>query len=122
MKNPGIPCVSWVFSFPFTGKYKYIFAFSWAAEGNETDFRDCFVHVTLLAMYIVAIAWLYVTMMMAITEPNLVGGILTFVFYGLLPCGLLLWLVGTPQRKRNKLRVISDQPLDQPDRTDPQHD
>lgn len=73
-------------------------------------------------MYIVAIAWLYVTMMMAITEPNLVGGILTFVFYGLLPCGLLLWLVGTPQRKRNKLRVISDQPLDQPDRTDPQHD
>ena len=73
-------------------------------------------------MYIVAIAWLYVTLMMAVTEPSFIGGILTFVFYGLLPCGLLLWLVGTPQRKRNRLRVIPDQPLDQPDRTDTQPD
>lgn len=69
-------------------------------------------------MYIVAIAWLYVTLMMAITEPSFVAGVLTFVFYGLLPCGLLLWLIGTPQRKRNRLRVLADQELDQPDRPD----
>lgn len=73
-------------------------------------------------MYIVAIAWLYVTLMMAITEPSVVGGVLTFVFYGLIPCGLLLWLVGTPQRKRNKLRMLADQQLDQEDRADPQAD
>lgn len=73
-------------------------------------------------MYIVAIAWLYVTLMMAITEPSVVGGILTFVFYGLIPCGLLLWLVGTPQRKRNKLRMLANQQLDQEDRADPQAD
>jgi hypothetical protein len=73
-------------------------------------------------MYIVAIAWLYVTLMMALTEHSLVAGILTFVFYGLLPCALLLWLIGTPQRRRNKLRVMAEQQLDQPDRADTQPD
>lgn len=73
-------------------------------------------------MYIVAIAWLYVALMMAITEPNIVGGVLTFVFYGLLPCGLLLWLLGTPQRRRNKLGVLADEHLDQPDRPDTKSD
>lgn len=73
-------------------------------------------------MYIVAIAWLYVTLMMALTEPSIIAGILTFVFYGLLPCALLLWLIGTPQRRRNRLRVTAEQQLDQPDRTDPQGD
>ena len=53
-------------------------------------------------MYIVAIAWLYVVLMMAITEKSVVAGILTFILYGLLPLALVLWLVGTPQRRRNK--------------------
>ena len=37
MKNPGMPCVSRVFLFLLTGKYKYIFAISRAAERDETD-------------------------------------------------------------------------------------
>jgi hypothetical protein len=73
-------------------------------------------------MYIVAIAWLYVTLMMALTEPSIVAGALTFLFYGLLPCALLVWLVGTPQRRRNRLRVMAEQELDQPDRADPKPD
>jgi hypothetical protein len=73
-------------------------------------------------MYIVAIAWLYVTLMMALTEPNIVAGALTFLFYGLLPCALLLWLFGTPQRRRNRLRKIPQQHLDQPDGTDAKPD
>jgi hypothetical protein len=51
-------------------------------------------------MYIVAIAWLYVTLLMAATEPNLVAGVMTFVFYGLAPLALLLWLLGGPRRRR----------------------
>lgn len=51
-------------------------------------------------MYVIAIAWLYVTVLMAATEPNLTAGVLTFVCYGLLPLALLLWLLGTPQRRR----------------------
>jgi len=61
-------------------------------------------------MYIIAIAWLYVTLLMAATEPSITAGVLTFVFYGLLPCGLLLWLLGTPQRKR-RLAAKASEPL-----------
>lgn len=78
-------------------------------------------------MYIVAIAWLYVTLMMAATENSLVAGILTFVFYGLLPCALFIWLFSTPQRRRNKLvreqeSLSVEEPSDQPDRTDAERD
>lgn len=73
-------------------------------------------------MYIVAIAWIYVTLMMAITEPSVAGGVLTFLFYGVLPCALFLWLFGTPQRKRNKLAEIAKDGAGEPDRPDTQAD
>jgi len=53
-------------------------------------------------MYIVAIAWMYVTILMAVTEKSFTAGLLTFIFYGLFPCLLFIWLFSTPQRKRNK--------------------
>ncbi len=53
-------------------------------------------------MYVIAIAWLYVTVLMAATEPNLTAGVLSFALYGLLPLALLLWLLGTPQRQRRQ--------------------
>ncbi len=53
-------------------------------------------------MYIVAIAWLYVTILMAATEPSITAGVLTFIFYGLAPLSLFLWVFGTPQRRRNQ--------------------
>lgn len=77
-------------------------------------------------MYIVAIAWLYVTVLMAATEASLVAGMLTFIFYGLLPCALLLWLFGTPQRRRRKLAqekaALLQEKLGEPDRGNPKHD
>lgn len=54
-------------------------------------------------MYVIAIGWLYVTLLMAATEANLTAGVLTFVIYGAAPLALLLWLFGTPQRRRNRL-------------------
>jgi len=51
-------------------------------------------------VYIVALAWLYVVLLMALTEPSAVGGVATFVLYGLGPLALFLWLMGTPQRRR----------------------
>lgn len=53
-------------------------------------------------MYIIAIGWLWVVLMMSVTESNLVAGLLSFVFYGLFPCSLLLWLLGTPARRRRQ--------------------
>ena len=56
-------------------------------------------------MYLVAIAWLYVAMMMAIAEAtspigSLLGAFFTFAFYGLAPVALLMYLLGTPSRLR----------------------
>ncbi len=56
-------------------------------------------------MYIVAIAWIYVIFMMSITEKSVVAGVLTFVFYGLLPLMIILWLAGAPQRGRNRAKA-----------------
>ena len=61
-------------------------------------------------MYIVPIAWLYVALMMAVAEATasngtVLGAIITFVLYGLLPIGLVVYVMGTPARKRaNKAR------------------
>ena len=66
-------------------------------------------------MYLVLIAWLYVTLMMAVAEassPNgtLFGAIMTFVLYGLLPMGIVGYIMGTPSRKRAiKAREMAEQ-------------
>lgn len=56
-------------------------------------------------MYLIVIAWLYVTLLMALAEAfssqgSILGAIITFVFYGLLPMGLVVYLVGTPLRRK----------------------
>ncbi len=53
-------------------------------------------------MHIVAIGWLYVTVMMAITENSITSGVLTLVFYGLLPVAIILYISGSKQRKRKR--------------------
>lgn len=51
-------------------------------------------------MHIIAIGWLWVAFMMAITQKSFLAGVSTFVFYGLLPCALLLYLLTAPARRR----------------------
>ena len=56
-------------------------------------------------MYLVVIAWLYVVLMAAVVEavsPNgtVLGAIVTFVLYGLLPLSIVVYILGTPGRKR----------------------
>jgi hypothetical protein len=56
-------------------------------------------------MYIVPIAWIYVALMMSVAEATnsngtVLGAIMTFLLYGLLPVGLVLYIMGTPGRKR----------------------
>ncbi|GAB3547359.1 hypothetical protein GCM10027343_26500 [Noviherbaspirillum agri] len=53
-------------------------------------------------MYIVALAWIYVVFMMSITEQSVVAGIMTFLLYGILPVAIILYVMGTPQRRRNR--------------------
>ena len=59
-----------------------------------------------LAMIIV-IGWLYVTILIAASEPSLLAGVLSFAFYGALPCGLILYFAGSRvRRERRKYREM----------------
>jgi mannose/fructose/N-acetylgalactosamine-specific phosphotransferase system component IID len=56
-------------------------------------------------MHIVAIAWVYVVMMMAVAEATnsngtVLGAIVTFILYGVLPLSILLYIMRSPQRRR----------------------
>ena len=53
-------------------------------------------------MYIIAIAWIYVVLMMAITETSLTASIMTFLFYCVLPLALFFYLFSAPNRKRQR--------------------
>ena len=51
-------------------------------------------------MWIVAIAWIYVVVLMAAPEPTVVGGVMTFVFYCALPLSILFYITGARRRRR----------------------
>lgn len=59
-------------------------------------------------MWIVAIAWVYVALMMALAEAtnsqgSVLGAVITFVFYGLAPIALVMYLLGAPARRKARL-------------------
>lgn len=56
-------------------------------------------------MHLIAIAWIYVVLMMALAEAmssqgTVLGGVFTFLLYGALPLGIVLYIFATPARKR----------------------
>ena len=56
-------------------------------------------------MYLVVVGWLYVVIMMVVAEAtnyngSILGAIVTFFFYGLLPVALVVYLMGSPHRRR----------------------
>jgi hypothetical protein len=65
-------------------------------------------------MYLVAIAWIYVALMMAVAEATnsngtVLGAIVTFVLYGLVPVSIVMYLLATPSRNRaRKARERAD--------------
>lgn len=60
------------------------------------------VSILAFRMHIVAIAWIYVAFMMAITETSAVAAVMTFLLYGLLPVSILVYLTGGARRKRRR--------------------
>ena len=57
----------------------------------------------MLILLIIIIGWLYVTLLMALSESSVVAGVLTFVFYGLAPCTLPFWLLLSKVRRQRRL-------------------
>lgn len=69
-------------------------------------------------MYLIAIAWLYVVLLVAVADTTVIGGVLTFAFWGLAPLALFLWLLGTPARRRSAARRAREPDTDAKDRAD----
>ena len=58
-------------------------------------------------LYIVAIGWMFVVVLMAVVEafsPNgtVLGAIFTFLLYGAIPLSLVLYVLGTPLRAKQR--------------------
>jgi hypothetical protein len=56
-------------------------------------------------VYLVVIAWMYVVLMMSVAEAtnttgSVLGAIVTFFLYGVLPMVVVVYLLRTPQRRR----------------------
>lgn len=65
-------------------------------------------------MYLIFIAWLYVVLMMAAAEAlssqgTVLGAVITFVLYGVLPLSLLGYILGRPARRRARAARASAQ-------------
>lgn len=61
-------------------------------------------------MYLVAIAWMYVVLMMTIAEAmspqgTVIGAVFTFLLYGALPLSIVLYVLGTPGRRKLRQRA-----------------
>lgn len=56
-------------------------------------------------MYLVAIAWLYIAVMMAAAEAthpsgSVLGAVFTFLLYGVLPVAIVVYIMGAPKRRK----------------------
>jgi len=72
-------------------------------------------------MYIVAIGWVYVILMMAITASSIGKALAILIFLGVLPLALFVYVADGPRRRRRSM-AMSDQVSDQRDGGDSQPD
>ena len=69
-------------------------------------------------MYLVAIAWMYVVLMMTAAEAlspqgTLLGAFFTLLLYGVLPLSILMYILGTPGRLRaRRTEAVESTPPD----------
>ena len=61
-------------------------------------------------MHLVALAWIYVVLMMALAEAlaphgTVLGAVFTFLLYGVLPLSIVLYVMATPMRRRARRRA-----------------
>ena len=71
-------------------------------------------------MILVLLAWLYVVMMMALSEAlapqgSVIGAAITFVVYGGVPLVLLVYLLAATARRRARLRMQANGSAGGPD-------
>lgn len=71
-------------------------------------------------MYIVAIGWAYVILMMAITASSIGRALAILIFLGVLPLALFVYTLDRPKRRRSV--TLADEVTGQRDGSDSQSD
>jgi membrane protein implicated in regulation of membrane protease activity len=71
-------------------------------------------------MYLIAIAWGFVVVLMALveatsTEGTVLGAFFTLLLYGVLPLSIVMYVLGTPMRRQARAKREA---LEQADRSD----
>jgi NADH:ubiquinone oxidoreductase subunit 6 (subunit J) len=61
-------------------------------------------------MHVVAVAWIFVVVLMALaegtsTQGTWLGAFFTLLLYGVLPLSIVLYVMGTPMRRRARLQA-----------------
>lgn len=61
-------------------------------------------------MYLIVIAWTYVVLLMSLAEAlspqgTVLGAFITLVLYGVMPLSIVMYILGTPSRKRARARA-----------------
>jgi len=56
-------------------------------------------------MWIVAVGWAYVVILMAATETSVIAGIMTFFGYCVLPLSILFYIAGAGKRRERRIRA-----------------
>lgn len=72
-------------------------------------------------MYIVAIGWAYVILMMAVTASSIGKALAILLFLGVLPLALFVYVAGGRKPRRVSM-TVSDEVSDQRDTANPQAD
>lgn len=65
-------------------------------------------------MYLLLIGWLYVVLMMAVVEAvspqgTVLGAVITLLLYGALPISILMYIGGTPARRRAEQAQLEEE-------------
>jgi membrane protein implicated in regulation of membrane protease activity len=71
-------------------------------------------------MYLVAIGWMFVVVMMAAAEAmspigTVLGAFFTLMLYGVLPLSIVLYVMGAPMRRRKRRAAEAQAASAQPD-------
>lgn len=56
----------------------------------------------LPVMLLTTVGWVYVVLLMSLSETSFVAGIMTFLLYGVLPLSIILYIFDAPRRRRNR--------------------
>ena len=77
------------------------------SHNHGTEVTSTVANSPFRLMHIIAIAWLYVVVMIAAVSDSILKGVVRLLFLGVLPVGLMMWM--SMRRHRNRMERDAEQ-------------